>query len=53
MRKKIRVTKSAKKSGSPKIEIREKSVLPRTDPSILVRMVYSEKIEFCKTCWVT
>ena len=35
MRGKNPATKSAKKSGGPKIKIREKSVLPKTDPNIL------------------
>ena len=33
MRRKNPVTKSAKKSGGPKIKIREKSVLPKPDPN--------------------
>ena len=33
MRRKNPATKSAKKSGGPKIKIREKSVLPKTDPN--------------------
>ena len=34
MRRKNPARKSAKKSGGPKIKIREKSVLPKTDPKI-------------------
>ena len=33
MRRKNPATESAKKSGGPKIKIREKSVLPKTDPN--------------------
>ena len=35
MRRKNPARKSVEKSGGPKIKIREKSVLPKTDPNIL------------------
>ena len=34
MRRRNPARKSAKKSGGPKIKIRKKSVLPKTDPKI-------------------
>ena len=44
MRRENPATKSAKKSGGPKIEIREKSVLPKTDPNISFGVVISGHI---------
>ena len=52
MRRKNPTRQSARKSGGPKIKIREKSVLPKTDPKILKEYCY-EILEQFSDLWHT
>ena len=44
MRRKNPARKSAKKSGGPKIKIREKSVLPKAGPNIFLRLATAVRL---------